>query len=236
LTATVVSGALALSGVICIGLALTHQEHPSEPELSEAAAATPYSHPTATRPRPSAAATPGTRAALLASRLANTSGTVGPLLPRSTPLSLSIPAIGVRSPLLRLGLTPDGALEVPPHGPYYDEAGWYRHSPTPGSLGPAVIAGHVDSATGPSLFFNLGSLRPRDSVLVRRADGTVAVFEVDDVRRYPKANFPTELVYGNTRHAALRLITCGGPIDQATGHHRDNIIVLASLVRVDGSN
>ncbi|HLE38339.1 MAG TPA: sortase, partial [Acidimicrobiia bacterium] len=94
-----------------------------------------------------------------------------------------------------------------------------------------VILGHVDSVTGgPSVFFNLGALQPGDEVLVTRADGLVAVFSVDKVARYPKEQFPTLLVYGNTDHAALRLITCGGDYDRATGSYLDNIIVFASLV------
>ena len=64
---------------------------------------------------------------------------------------------------------------------------------------------------------------------VTRTDGSVATFEVDEVRLFRKKAFPTELVYGNTDHAALRLITCGGPFDSA-GHYRDNVVVLASLV------
>jgi sortase (surface protein transpeptidase) len=156
---------------------------------------------------------------------------VGPVLAPSAPVALSIPAIGVRSPMQRLGQTADGELAVPAPGPEYDWPGWYRYSPTPGSLGPAVIVGHVDSAAnGPSVFWRLGSLRPRDLVRVTRADGSIAIFAVDDVRRFRKTRFPSQLVYGNTNHAALRLITCGGPIEG--GHYRDNIVVRASLVRV----
>ncbi|HXR67708.1 MAG TPA: class F sortase, partial [Dermatophilaceae bacterium] len=121
--------------------------------------------------------------------------------------------------------------EVPAPGPHYDEAGWYRYSPTPGALGPAVIVGHVDSAeSGPSVFFKLGALRPRDKVRITREDGKVAVFAVESVRRFEKSQFPTQLVYGNTDHAALRLITCGGAFDRDTGSYTDNIVVLASLV------
>lgn len=157
---------------------------------------------------------------------------VGPVLARSVPVALSIPAIGVRSSLQRLGQTADGELAVPAPGPRYDWPGWYRYSPTPGSLGPAVIVGHVDSAAnGPSVFWRLGSLRRRDTVRVTRADGSVAIFAVDDVRRFRKTHFPSQLVYGNTNHAALRLITCGGPIEG--GHYRDNIVVRASLVRAE---
>ncbi len=46
---------------------------------------------------------------------------------------------------------------------------------------------------------------------------------------------PTQLVYGNTNHAALRLITCGGSFDFSTGHYVDNVVVFATLVdRVSG--
>jgi sortase (surface protein transpeptidase) len=209
LAATAVAVFLALAGVISIGVALSHrQSAPPEPALGSQGS--PTKEPPA-----------GSPTAPQATEL---------VLPRSTPVALAIPAIGVRSALQRLGQTRAGTLEVPAPGPHYDEAGWYRFSPTPGSLGPSVIVGHVDSAAdGPSIFFRLGSLRPHDKVRVTRADGTVAVFAVDDVRRYRKSHFPTQLVYGNTDHAALRLITCGGPLTPA-GHYRDNIVVRASLV------
>lgn len=153
------------------------------------------------------------------------------VLPRSKPVALAIPAIGVRSSLLSLGLHADGTVEVP-SGDSYDEAGWYRYSPTPGSLGPAIILGHVSGSGERSVFYRLGELRAGNTVLVTRRDGSIAVFEVMRVRRYPKDHFPTDRVYGNTNHAALRLITCGGVFDFSTGHYVDNIIAFASLVGV----
>jgi hypothetical protein len=155
---------------------------------------------------------------------------VGLVLRPSAPVALSIPAISVRSPVRRFGQAADGSMQVPAPGPHYDQVGWYRYSPAPGSLGPSVIVGHVDSAAnGPSVFWRLGSLHPRDIVRIRRADGSIAFFSVDDVRRFRKTQFPSHLVYGNTNNAALRLITCGGPIEG--GHYRDNIVVRASLIR-----
>lgn len=217
LAATVV--VLALSGIICIGVAVSKQQQPNQPALS----AVDSRVSTAREP---ASAGPAPRSAAHAPQV------VGPVLPVSAPLALAIPAIDVTSQLVHLGLTATSTLELPPPGPLYDKAGWYRGSPTPGSPGPAVIAGHVDSkAAGPSVFFRLGSLRPRDEVLITRADGTLAVFAVDDIRRYRKTGFPTKVVYGNTNRAALRLISCGGPFDRRTGHYRDNVVVFASLVR-----
>jgi hypothetical protein len=136
-------------------------------------------------------------------------------MPRSKPVAIDIPSIGVHSSLLSLGVNADNTVQVP-LGPGYDQAGWYRFSPTPGSLGPAVILGHVSGPRGSSVFFELGRLRPDDRVKVARRDGSVAIFEVTLVRRYPRHRFPSELVYGNTDHPALRLITCGGLFDSTT--------------------
>lgn len=125
---------------------------------------------------------------------------------------------------------------MPAPGPRYDEAAWYDGSATPGSVGPAVIVGHVDSVSGgPSVFFDLGGLQPGDRVEVTRADGLVAVFRVHAVRSFPKDDFPSLLVHGDTRGAALRLITCGGTFEPTTGHYRDNIVVFASLVDAHAS-
>ena len=152
---------------------------------------------------------------------------------RSEPIELRIPSIGVISRLQHLGRDADGSLEVPAPGPLYNDAAWYRHSPTPGELGPSVLMGHVDSAAdGPSVFFRLGDVQPGDRVMVRRADGSTARFTIESVRRYSKDDFPTGLVYGDIQHAGLRILTCGGAFDDSTGHYLDNIVVFASLTRV----
>jgi sortase (surface protein transpeptidase) len=152
------------------------------------------------------------------------------LLPPAPPTHLAVPAIGVSSDLLELGLNPDGTVEVPPLAAN-SQAGWFTGSPSPGALGPAVILGHVDSAEyGAGVFFELGALKAGDQITVDRADGTAGVFSVDRVASYPKDSFPTLEVYGNTDHAALRLITCGGQFDARTRNYLDNIVVYASLV------
>jgi sortase (surface protein transpeptidase) len=154
----------------------------------------------------------------------------GPILARSTPTRLSIPSIGVKSNLLDLGLTADNSVAVPPLA-RDSKAGWYRYSPTPGQLGPAVILGHVDSAKyGPGVFFRLGALKPGSLVDVTRADASVAVFRVDRVVSYPKNSFPTLQVYGNTTRAELRLITCGGKFDFKAHNYLSNIVAYASLI------
>ncbi len=148
---------------------------------------------------------------------------------RSLPVSIGIPAIGVKSQLLRLGTNSDGTIRVPPLHPTPGQAAWYKYSATPGQIGVSVIEGHVDTYNGPGVFFRLGGLRPGDYVDVRLADGVTAVFRVTGVRQYLKSKFPAKFIYGATRYSALRLITCGGNFDYATGHYISATVVFASL-------
>jgi Sortase domain len=145
----------------------------------------------------------------------------------ATPTRVRVPAIGVDSRLVRLGVDDDGAL-VPPED--FARAGWFTGGPAPGETGPAVIAGHVDSYQGPAVFFRLAELEEGDEVLVDRADGTAARFTVTAVDRYPKDEFPTDQVYGPTPRPELRLITCGGDFDPDARSYRDNVVVSAAIV------
>jgi sortase (surface protein transpeptidase) len=143
----------------------------------------------------------------------------------SPPVTLTIPSIGVQTSLIHLGLTADGTLQVPQSTAV---AGWYTGSPRPGAIGSAVIAGHIDSRSGPGIFFRLSALRPGDRVYVRRADGTLAVFRVTAVRQFPKDSFPTSAVYGPVPDPEVRLITCGGTFDPQLGSYLSNTIVYAT--------
>ncbi|WP_100501736.1 class F sortase [Geodermatophilus chilensis] len=144
----------------------------------------------------------------------------------AAPVRVRVPAIAVNSELLRLGTDASGVL-VPPDD--FTRAGWFAGGAVPGDIGPAVVAGHVDSVDGPAVFYRLRDLAPGDEVLVDRADGTTARFTVTGVGRYPKDEFPTEAVYGPTPRAELRLVTCGGDFDRARRSYLDNVVVTAVL-------
>ncbi|MFF5187254.1 class F sortase [Streptomyces sp. NPDC000345] len=148
-------------------------------------------------------------------------------LARSVPVALRIPAIGVDTAVMRLGLAADGTVRVPPVEAH-DRAGWYGHSPTPGQTGPSVILGHVTVGEyGDGVFRHLDRLRRGDRITARLGNGTTAEFAVTGVRTVDKADFPTEDVYGNVDRPELRLITCGGP--RSGDGYRDNVIVFAAL-------
>jgi sortase (surface protein transpeptidase) len=155
-------------------------------------------------------------------------------LSRSVPVSVDIPAIGVNSRLLRLGIDADGVIAVPSLYTEANEAAWFKYSATPGQIGASVIEGHLDSLGGPAVFFRLGALRPGDTVNVSLADGVTAVFRITGVRQYRKTNFPAKAIYGATDYAALRLITCGGTFDYATGHYLSSTVVFAILISSRG--
>lgn len=140
------------------------------------------------------------------------------------PVSVQVPAIGVQSDLIPLNVDGTGAL-VPPDR--YDIAGWFTAGVVPGEIGPAVIAGHVDSRAGPGIFYRLEEMQVGDTVTVTRSDGTVAAFAVVRVAQYPKTAFPTAEVYGPTPDRELRLITCGGDFDRSRRSYVDNIVVYA---------
>ncbi|WP_406371625.1 class F sortase [Streptomyces sp. NBC_00647] len=152
---------------------------------------------------------------------------VAPAMPHSPPDRIRIPAIGVDAPLMGLGLTPQGSLNVPP-AEKKNLAGWYEAGTTPGERGTAVVAGHVDNADGPAVFYDLGALRKGGTVEVDRLDGSTALFTVDAVEVYDSRAFPDAKVYGAARRPELRVITCGGGYSETTGY-QGNVVVFAHL-------
>jgi sortase (surface protein transpeptidase) len=199
---------LVLSLIGITALVTGSRDQPRQPPLAAAA--------TDAAPPDSAPAADASSSAL----------TTGPLMGTSVPTRVVIPALDVDVPLTGLGQQADGTMQVPTDAA---TVGWYTRAPTPGSLGPAVLAGHVDYRNKPGTFNKLTDLKPGDSVNVDRADGSMAMFTVVKVERYAKARFPTNAVYGAINRAGLRLITCGGNFDSAAGHYEDNIVVYADL-------
>ena len=216
--AAVVTAVLLVLGGGLVARALTAPGPPPQPDSSQGKAA-PSPSPSATSPG-TAPTTPAAQAP---------ASDFGPIMVPSPPVGLRIPSIKVATTgLADLGLDDMGELEAPRD---FQQAGWYAAGPTPGEFGPSVIAAHVDSHLGPAVFYRLGSLKKGAKVMVERQDGSTATFVVDRVERYPKAQFPTSEVYADTGgRAELRLITCGGDIDQRSGHYVDNVVAYAHLV------
>lgn len=151
-------------------------------------------------------------------------------LSASHPRRLRIPAIGIDTTAIAdLGLRADRTMEVPADA---GTVGWYKHAPTPGERGPALLAAHVDWKNQKGVFHDLRKLSPGNQVIVERADGSVASFTTLRVDQYPKDRFPTQMVFGEVGGPELRLVTCGGQFDQETGSYQDNIVVYAKITKV----
>ncbi|TDE13056.1 class F sortase [Jiangella asiatica] len=226
LLAAAATALLATLGAILlvIGLGITSSDAPITTDESAAAGVTP---PTPSSSPANPADNKGTNHPTTGNQNSRANAPRPQFLPGSPPVSLDIPAIAVRSTtIVGLGLQDDGSIEVPRDA---NQPGWYTPGPSPGQLGPAIIAGHVDSDTGPAIFYRLGELRRGDRVHVTRADGTAATFVIDRVTTYDKDEFPTRSVYGATNRAELRLITCGGDYDEETGYD-SNLVAFAHLV------
>ena len=207
---------LAIIGAVLVGAALVK---PSNPDSVFTGAPNGHSTPSSSAPKP---APEGATARANQDFRDQITGLV---LPESEPVAVSIPRIGVRSRLVELGLKSNGAMEVPAPA----DAGWYSRGPSPGALGPAVIAGHVTWNGAPEVFYRLSTMRHGDQVSVTRKDGRTAVFTVTRVAQFSQSRFPTQEVYGAIDHAGLRLITCGGTYDAARHRYLDNVIVFARL-------
>ncbi len=146
------------------------------------------------------------------------------------PTSVKIPKIGAESSLIAVAVTTEGKISVPSvHTPM--QAAWYKLSPVPGEVGPAVVLGHVDGDKKPGIFSRLKDLKPGDEVDIDRSDGKKLKFVVSRTTQVPKDQFPQDAVYGNSDKPELRLITCGGAFDHAAHSYEDNIIVYANLIK-----
>ena len=214
-----------LAGLIIIVVAVLGQQSAPEPPRSVGSTSAPSESPA-----PSPSRTP--RSSDASEPPVVTPAETVPL-GASRPVSIEIPKIGAESTVFPIGLTPTGELAVPQPGPNLDKAAWFEQSPTPGQPGPSIIEGHVDTESGPSVFYRLGELRPGDEVLVRRQDGTRLTFTVHGVRNVSKSTFPTRLVYGgdDLTTPQLRQITCSD-FDPTVGHHLGNQIIFTHLTKV----
>ncbi|MFF9910511.1 class F sortase [Streptomyces sp. NPDC013457] len=172
---------------------------------------------------------PSAAQAFAAGPNAHTTAAADPL-PPSAPVRLRIPEIDVDTPLMGLGLGPDGSLEVPPADDG-NLAGWYEGGTTPGAEGTAIVAGHVDNKRGPAVFYALGALKKGNRIEVDRQDGRTAVFTIDAVEVYPNKAFPDAKVYGRADRAELRVITCGGGFTEKNGY-QGNVVAFGHLIGV----
>jgi LPXTG-site transpeptidase (sortase) family protein len=143
------------------------------------------------------------------------------------PATVRIPRLGVAARVVPLDRDAEGRLTAPDRA---ELAGWDRHGAAPGAPGPTVIGAHVDLDGQAGAFAALGELHVGDELTVVDTVGAVTRYQVDGLGQYPKADLPTFEVHGHTEQDTLRLVTCAGPFQAATGGYRDNLVVFATAI------
>jgi len=140
--------------------------------------------------------------------------------------AVHIPRLKLDVSLIDLHVLPDSSMSVPQDA---KDVGWWAEGPHPGAAGAALVAGHVDSKTGPAVFFRLKEMVVGDLVTVDRADHTSVVFKVVSKATYARSDFPDDVVYRVSGKPSLHLVTCDA-FDPSIGHYSANLVVFADLV------
>ena len=143
------------------------------------------------------------------------------------PRRLRVPRLRIDAVVEHVGLAPDGSMDVPKR---YDTVGWYKLGSRPGDAGSAVMAGHLDSKTGPAIFWKLGDLRPGDELSIVNDDGAERRFAVEASERYRFDAAPLERIFAATDRARLNLITCSGTFDRGSQNYDLRLVVYSTLI------
>lgn len=139
------------------------------------------------------------------------------------PVRLKIPSINVNTPFEYVGLTVDGAMEVPKER---TNVAWFKLGQRPGENGSAIIAGHYgwENEKG-SVFDNLHKLRKDDRLYVEDEKGEVITFVVRESRRYDPKMYASDVFGSNDGKPHLNLITCEGVWDEASKTYSKRLVV-----------
>lgn len=141
------------------------------------------------------------------------------------PVRLKIPAINVDAKIENIGLTAQGAVDIPKDP---DNAAWYNLSPYPGDTGNAVITGHINWYYGQiGVFVNLHKVKPGDKLIVQDENGAEISFIVRETRSYDAAAEAIDVFISNDGKAHLNLITCGGVWDRSAQQYTERLVVFS---------
>ena len=140
------------------------------------------------------------------------------------PVRLKIPKINVDAAVLSLGLTSDGAMDIP-KGP--DDVAWYNLGQRPGEKGSAVMAGHYGTwknGTG-SVFDNLNDLEKGDFIYVEDDQGKTSTFVVSESRSYDPNAEASEVFESSDEKSHLNLITCEGIWSKTAKSYSQRLVI-----------
>lgn len=146
-----------------------------------------------------------------------------------SPERLRIPEIGIDALIEHVGLNPRGNMAVPST---YGTVAWYKDGTTPGDVGNAVIAGHLDNSLGLSgIFENLNRLRIGDRIEIVGENGERITFGIISMNVYKSAAAPADEIFGGDGTSRnLVLITCNGAWDDGVKSYDKRLVVIAERI------
>jgi len=139
------------------------------------------------------------------------------------PARLKIPTIQVDAAIIPVGLTYDGAMDVPKNA---EEVAWYSIGPRPGEIGSAVIAGHYNWINNmPAVFDDLHKINKDDEISIEDENGVITTFVVRKIQTYDKDEDSSDIFTSDDGKAHLNLITCTGAWNKAEQAYSKRLIV-----------
>lgn len=143
------------------------------------------------------------------------------------PTQLIIPAIKVSAKVVPIGVLDSGQMDVPKDT---EIVGFLYPGVLAGTKGNMIMDGHVDSYTGPAVFFDLKKLNPGDAVIVRNQHSDRSMtFRVESVEAFKTTEAPIERIFGQTDEHHLNLITCTGKYSRKKKEHEERLVVFTKL-------
>jgi LPXTG-site transpeptidase (sortase) family protein len=142
-------------------------------------------------------------------------------------ISLEIPSLGVRAPIVGIPLSQDG-WDLSWLG---DQVGWLHGTAFPSWAGNSALSAHVYNANGqPGPFHDLSRLVWGDKLIVH-AFGQSYIYEVREVESYTRPG-DTSSVFRHEEYPWLTLITCKG-YDEENNSYRWRVIVRAVQIKIN---
>ncbi|MDP2708541.1 MAG: class F sortase [bacterium] len=144
--------------------------------------------------------------------------------PANQPIRLKIPKINIDAAVEYVGLTSQGAMDVPKDS---SDVAWFELGARPGDNGSAVITGHYGrwkNGKG-SVFDDLNKLSEGDRLYIEDEKGATITFVVREKRRYYPDADAKDVFSSNDGKSHLNLITCDGVWDKAAKSYSKRLIV-----------
>lgn len=143
------------------------------------------------------------------------------------PYELEIPQLKINTFIVPVGIDEHERMDVPKS---FENVGWFKYGSIPGEQGNAVIAGHLDSPTGPAIFYNLNTLQIGDFIHVLNIKGEKMTFIIKEKKIYNTSSFPIEKVFGYTDKKILNIITCDGAFDHNAKTYDKRLVLVSQLI------